>query len=132
MPKPRPRTVNTDALPFDASPPSGLDDVAKAEWVRIVEIGMKSGLFTEADRPMVETYCEQYSLVRRLETEVSKSTPTVKTSQGVSENPVWRMHRQSKVLMLNMLKSLGCAPTSRQRVRPAVTSETAKASKYFD
>jgi P27 family predicted phage terminase small subunit len=116
----------------EPKPPSGypdapewLDDIAMAEWNRLMPILDKMNVITLADRNAVAAYCQSYSMYVKAVEDISRNGFTVEGHRGVmSKNPAVQVQRDSLDQMNRWGAKLGLSPVD--RVRLSVTPDDAE------
>jgi len=100
------------------TPPDYFDEVALAEWNRILPILVQLDLYTDLDKAALEVYCSAYSRYR------TAYTDTIESGQMGAQNADGRKFKNPSVQIaqdsareLSMICNLfGMSPSSRQRM----------------
>ena len=95
--------------------PDYLDDVARSEWDRQVEILMDMGVLTEADGPALATLCVATSILARAQKELETSDLTV--SEGSRVNPIITVINTQIDTITKISREFGLTPAARTRIR---------------
>lgn len=125
----RPERINADEVkppPGHPDPPACLDDVALAEWGRMIPILDGMGLLSQAEGPALALYCQAFSRWSAAEASVKQFGLLVRSGdEGVKPNPAVAISRDASAAMARMLAEFGLTPSSRSRVK-AVDSSASK------
>lgn len=116
-----PRSPATDPAgdEFGLDPPDFLDDVAKAEWRRVLPILERAELVNGLDRAMLTKYAAAWSIYCRA-VEATNGALIVKTAQGqVYRNPAIVILKAAAADMFMAAARLGLSPVDRQRLKQA-------------
>lgn len=113
-------------LPSDSilQPPEWMDELAKAEWLKVAPCLQPLGLLSALDRAALEAYCVAYSRWRKAEDAIAKleqaggadgrSALLIKTPSGyVQENPYVTIARKYHGVMRAWMSEFGMTPSSR-------------------
>lgn len=99
--------------------PEFLDDIALAEWDRIVPILEAMGVLTKADGQALEMYCGSYSLWKQAFDAIKVRGLSIETEYGIKNNPAIAVARESSETCRRILIDFGCTPSSRSKVKSA-------------
>lgn len=98
--------------------PGHLDEVAAAEWDRIVPELEAAGLLASIDGAALALYCDAFSTWIRANHEVEVYGLLVETGLGgLKANPAVAIARAARAQMHALLSDFGCSPASRCRVK---------------
>ena len=99
-------------------PPSWLDDEARAEWFRTVQVLSDMGLMSRADGTALAAYCTIYSRWVHAEAQVRKFGTIVKSPEKnfPMTSPYLTVANQSLEAMRKFLVEFGLTPSSRSRI----------------
>ena len=141
------RPLNKDEpMPDAAIPtcPSHLDEVAVAEWDRLVPELYELGLLTKIDRTSLAAYCQLYSRWVDAERQIQKQGTIIEQKHATSEtfklvkNPYVGIAEVALVQMKSWATEFGLTPSSRSKVVITNVGEQKKkerakelAEKYF-
>jgi len=101
----------------DLTPPPELNDGAKAEWRRIIDLLGKKGFIEDLDRGTISAYVEAYAEFHQLSAMVKKTGPVLKTEKGNwTYHPVVAMKNQAAERLVKFSKDLGLTPWSRSKM----------------
>ena len=98
-------------------PPPFLDDVAKAEWLRVwPEVKM---FITTVDKTTLAAYCVAFSRWLQADKQIQdKSKLTIQTPNGsFQQSPFVAMARNWQAAMVKYAAELGFTPASRSKVK---------------
>ena len=127
MPESPRRDASSPASPGRPERPDYLDDLAAAEWDRLIPQLEDLGVLAVAYGPALALYCEAYSRWRKAEALVRKHGMIVPTSRGGHQShPALRISRDASASMLRFLCEFGLTPSSRRGVQsetPAAPDE---------
>lgn len=108
------RTDDATDIPDVLECPDDLDEAAKAEWSRVVDVLGPLGLATSLDRAILTTYCVSWSRWREAEREIAQRGLVVEGHRGVMvPNPMLRVARDARDAMNKAARELGMTPTAR-------------------
>jgi P27 family predicted phage terminase small subunit len=111
------REGEPDFTPSVPECPAFLDEVARAEWVRIVPELERQGLITLVDVAALAGYCQCMSRWQAAEKLIQAEGLTIEGSHGGTvENPAVKIARESMQLMRQFASEFGLTPASRSRV----------------
>jgi P27 family predicted phage terminase small subunit len=97
-------------------PPEHLDEVALAEWGRMVELLSGLGTLTTADGAALALYCTHYSTWVNANHTLRTEGATIKTDKGGEKtSPYVAIANASARAMERLLAEFGCTPSSRGR-----------------
>jgi P27 family predicted phage terminase small subunit len=102
-----------------ACPEELTDEIARAEWARVVAPAIRLGQVTAADRALAIAHCELWANRRRQLTEAAgyaSNVIEVGTRGYLIPNPALTMAAKTLTLLLKVDAELGFTPTSRSRV----------------
>lgn len=99
-------------------PPAAVadDEVALAEWMRIVPILLNSKVLTQGDLATVVGYCTQYSLYNKAKAEVDEHGITILGPMGKKKNPAVTVLQDAGKQMRAFATELGLTPAARTKV----------------
>jgi len=107
------------------APESGLDDVGRAEWKRVVDGMSKHGLISNLDASILAVYCQNFSRWKRCEAEVMRDGETIlittfdthgkPRSKKPIKNPALSIAESASRLMSAAADRLGLSPSSRSK-----------------
>jgi len=115
------RTLNTQApkhATIDPAVPDELrDDVARAEWSRLIG-ALARGHCTVTDRAALIGYCTQFALWQRLEALAADEAPILIATRAKVRmvNPTFTLAAKAYAAMLRTAGELGFTPASRTRI----------------
>lgn len=111
------RAVANEMKPETGTPicPEHLDEVARAEWSRVVPELERLGVLTVVDGAGLEAYCANYSMAVRL-SKIASAAPLLKTEKGLRVNPASGEARRYWTLVKQFAAEFGLTPASRTRV----------------
>lgn len=106
----------TPGLP---EPPEHLNQLAKAEWLRIGAELARMGVMTQADRAVLAGYCTTYARWAMAEQQIRGWTDLLVEGAmgGMVVNPYIRIANQALELMHKYMVELGLTPSSRTRIK---------------
>lgn len=97
-------------------PPVHLDEVALAEWARMVELLSEMGTITTADGAALALYCTHFSTWVKANHELRTVGATISTDKGGAKtSPYVAIANASARAMERLLAEFGCTPSSRSR-----------------
>jgi len=116
-----PRRINQDepqVPPSMPECPGFLDDVAKAQWVKMAAKLEGYGIITDIDETTLAAYCEAYSRWSQAVDHVRQNGAIVKIkgSDYPVQNPYIPILTKAFQQMHTMLVELGLSPSSRSRI----------------
>lgn len=125
----RQKMLSSNATLVATEPPAGMTKDARDMWNIAVTFTQK-GLLTPTDAPILERWCRDYALYRKLQKKVEDSHTEliqhVETSTGGYRdvlNPLVTLVDQIAKRLVTYEKELGFTPASRARVRPSTPEE---------
>lgn len=96
--------------------PSWLDNMAKTEWRRVVDL-LDHDTFMEIDLKSLEAYCQAYAKWKRSEAILMKKGYTFETPNGYEQQrPEISISKDAFHSMQTIAKELGFTPASRIRM----------------
>lgn len=107
------------------TPPPFLNDDAKVEWGRVVDVLFRAGLMTELDRAALAAYCQAYGRWAQAERALSRMADKdefnralmVKTHNGTAiQNPLVGTANKAKADMVRYAVEFGMTPSARSKV----------------
>lgn len=122
-------------------PPPGLLPEARAEWDRIADDVVASGLVTVADLPALAAYCTNYGRwvqAERLLAVAAKADPETEglmietTSGNLVQNPLVGIRNKALSDLMKSAAELGMTPSARSRVQAAPASNDDPAAAFFN
>lgn len=114
--------------PMHATPPDGLDGVARETWESIVPPLIADGTLRAVDRNVVEAYCRTLADCVQLREILRTEGTVIKGRSGVpKQHPAWRLLNRSESMLLVLARELGISPASRGRIvrEPAKPADNA-------
>jgi P27 family predicted phage terminase small subunit len=106
--------------------PDHLDDLAKAEWKRLVRIIRHMKLLTEADYIALSNLCQAYSRMVKAERKLAEAGLLYKTQSGyVQQSPLLSIINSSVETITKLCREFGLTPSSRSRIQLS-SSETSQ------
>jgi P27 family predicted phage terminase small subunit len=104
--------------------PEQLDEIGRAEWLRIVPELERVGVLTVVDRVALEGYCANYSLARQYQAEAEREPLVevpIQTKGGdvhyvIKPNPAAGEARRHWALVKMFAAEFGLTPSARTRV----------------
>lgn len=115
-------TVNGE-LPIQ--PPPGLTPGARAAWMMAVECAPK-GLLTALDHSVLERWCRNYDICRKLTTDVDKNGAV---DEEGNERGAFKALMRVQQVLAKCEEQLGFTPISRQRLQ--ISQEETKEENEF-
>lgn len=103
-------------------PPIWLDDVARAEWIRLVTATRRYDRWlTETDEPALTAFCTQWSVYVAAAKDVAARGPLVPGRSGADggalvKNPAVQIMRDAQNALRGWVSQLGFSPDARGRV----------------
>lgn len=102
--------------PGPPEPPGHLDEVALAEWGRMVDLLSEMGTLTSADGAALALYCSHYSTWVDAREKLRTNGATIATENGGEKtSPYVAIANASARAMERLLAEFGCTPSSRGR-----------------
>jgi P27 family predicted phage terminase small subunit len=122
--------------PSMPQPPEWLNEIARAEWDRVIGTLYTAGLMSELDRAALCAYCTAWAryvkaelaLAAMADEDTTNSGLTITTANNnVIQHPMLGIARRAKADMLRAAKEFGLTPASRAGVeaRPPVGDDAA-------
>lgn len=103
--------------------PKHIDDVAKAEWKRMGNMLLDSGLFTKLDTTALSSYCVAYSRWVSAESSLQQFGTVIVAQSGFPvQSPYLAIANKAMDQMLRLMSEFGLTPASRTRI-PANVNE---------
>lgn len=129
----RPLNKNEPVVPVEIPEcPDHLDDIAKAEWERIVPELAKAGLLTQLDRTALSLYCQTWAIWIDAETKVKKRGRVFTTKSGHPiQNPFHNVATKAATDLKNFAIEFGLTPSARSRIDVDTMGETADPIRLF-
>lgn len=133
--KAEPKIAKREIVP----PPSLLPD-ARAEWDRIANDVVRSGLVTAADAAALAVYCTAYGRWVQAERVLAKAAANdavfegllIKTPSGaVIQNPALGARNKAASDLLRAAAELGMTPSARSRVQAASQEDEDPTAEFF-
>jgi P27 family predicted phage terminase small subunit len=98
--------------------PDHLDELAKAEWKRLVRIIRHMRLLTEADYMALANLCQAYSRMVKAERKLAEAGLLYKTQSGyVQQSPLLSVINTSVETITKLCREFGLTPSSRSRIQ---------------
>lgn len=115
------RPLNAEPQPPvpDCTPyvPRYLNDEAKREWRRIVNVLLDLGLYTVVDRAALAMYCQAWGRWVEAERKLAKEGPVLTSDKGnLYQNPWFHVANKAWEQMRKILAEFGLTPSSRARL----------------
>ena len=105
--------------PANEVPPDSLDEVGRAEWMRIVPELRASGVLTKADEKILWAYCDEFSTAEQCAIKLHEQGLMIwRTSRSkiLTVNPYLGIKTKSFAILKSLACELGLTPSSRSRV----------------
>lgn len=115
--------VRKDVAPPDGAivAPEDLDDVARAEWDRVIPWLTEAKVIGPSDRAVLLMYCMNWSRWQQCEAQLRTQTLTVVGAHGgLVANPLIGIARSAKLEMLKAAGEIGLTPVARARLAKPV------------
>ena len=97
--------------------PEYLDEMARVEWDRLVEILLAMRVLTEADYIALGNLCQAYSTMIDAQKKLSKAGVLYRTKSGyVQQSPLLGIVNSQMTLINALVREFGLTPSSRTRV----------------
>jgi P27 family predicted phage terminase small subunit len=132
------KSGRTSRLSAETSPsetperPSHLDDDAKGEWDRLVELLSRRGTLSKADGAALSLYCVAYSRWQKARADIEKRGLVIETALGgIKPNPAATIASKCEDQMARLLSEFGCTPTSRSRVKAGGEAKQDRLSEFL-
>jgi P27 family predicted phage terminase small subunit len=103
----------------DENPPDSLDEIGKAEWVRIAPELREEGVLTKMDEAILYAYCEEFSTTKQCAKKIHEQGLMIRRtprSKVLTLNPYLAIKQKSVTLLKSLACELGLTPVSRGRV----------------
>ena len=129
--------MSDDPLPAPGTPPppSWLDDMAKAEWERVVPGLSAIGLLSEVDQASLGAYCQAVSDYVAAVHSIRDTGKVFRTPQGyLAKNPMVTILNESRRALLQFAGHFGLTPTARANLsieRKSDPDENRGKGKFF-
>lgn len=92
------------------------DPDAKKEWTRIRKAFENIEIFTEADIPILEMWCNTYAEWKRVEKKIRKEGHTILGMTGLKRNPLSVVAKDLRSDLLSLITRLGFSPVDRMKL----------------
>jgi P27 family predicted phage terminase small subunit len=117
MARPR-KPTGPQATPGGGCPekPSGLSEIASAEWEMLVAELTDLGVISEVDRAAIEMAARYAGYFAEAAEDVQRNGLTIATKTGAKANPSIRARDDAARIRKTYLEALGLTPASRSRV----------------
>src|ERR1700730_17204645 len=112
--------------PVAPEPDAGLDEIGRAEWVRVTAAMTEKGLVTSLDAAVLGAYCSNFSRWKRAEAAVARDgeilfvetrdTHRVVIGQRPIKNPMLSVSESAQRLMSRFADQLGLSPSGRSKM----------------
>ena len=113
-------------------PPAHLDDIARAEWDRLVGELHRRGVLAKVDTAALEVYVTLYSRWRDAECKLKVDGVVVTSPKGYPiQNPYLSIANRAAVLLHKFACEFGTTPVSRRRVRASEDLPPSPKSRFF-
>jgi len=113
--------------------PDHLDEVAQAEWDRLVSVLVPAGLVTIADRAAMAAYCVAYSRWVIAERNIKQYGLLGVTPNNMIVKSAWlTIADKAMDQMMKAAAEFGFTPSSRTRVRPINVGGKSAIEKFLD
>ena len=112
----KPKGAQVDAPGGCPDKPSGLSEVASAEWEMLVTELTDLGVISEVDRAAIEMAARYAGYFAEAAEDVQEHGLTVATKTGAKANPSIRARDDAARIRKTYLEALGLTPASRSRV----------------
>ncbi len=110
-------------IPGAPDPPEFLDDVARAEWDRLVPELVRRGLLEVIDRAVLTTYTTAWSQLARAEYALRVEGGVLIDTHGRSfTSPYTQLAASARAQLLAAARELGLSPSARTTVRATTPS----------
>lgn len=98
--------------------PDWLDDLARAEWQRLLPLITGRVPVSELDLPLFASYCQAYSDVQRAQADIAENGQTFTADNGmVRMNPSVKLKLDATNQMMRLAGELGLSVYSRVRMQ---------------
>jgi len=105
--------------PANETPPDSLDEIGKAEWMRIAGEMRASGVLTVADEKILWAYCDEFSTAEQCVIKLHEQGLLIKRtarSKILTVNRYLAIKQKSFAILKSLAVELGLTPSSRSRV----------------
>lgn len=114
-------------------PPEFLDDVAKTEWNRNLDLMISKSMLTPLDWSFYAAYCYNFSQFIRRSAELEKTGTLIEAPSGYPiQNPLISIVRSSLEMMYKFGAELGLSPAQRSRLRVDTPESGDEVDPYMD
>lgn len=101
--------------------PKWLDDIAKEEYIKLVDDLENSNILTNVDIPVVAIVADAISKMQQLNETIEKEGMYItkvsdRGSTNMAEHPACRLYRQYNTIYKQYLSELGLSPSSRAKL----------------
>lgn len=104
--------------PSVPAPPTHLDEVARAEWLRVAPLLLARRTFAEADHTQLELYVSIYAQWRRVEAAVRTAPLTILGPNGMERvHPTRAEFARLSDTLRHHMAALGLTPSSRAKAQ---------------
>lgn len=98
--------------------PEELDEIARAEWQRVMPLLAAAGVLTRLDRAALISYCVIYSRAMQADAMLAKAGMVITTANGTEVQSPWVSISNRAHELLNRYEvEFGMTPSSRSRVK---------------
>lgn len=105
----------TELISIDTEPPEHLDDIAQAEYRRIVPL-LQELPIAALDYAQVSSYCQFYSNWMQATAQMKNQDMVITTAHGVRQNPLITIQRDAHASMQSIAQKLGMTIDSRLKI----------------
>lgn len=105
----------TELKSIDTEPPEHLDDIAQAEYRRIVPL-LQELPIAALDYAQVSSYCQFYSNWMQATAQMKNQDFVITTAHGVRANPLIAIQRDAHASMASIAQKLGMTIDSRLKI----------------
>lgn len=102
--------------PLSNTPPEHLDDIAKEEYKRIVELLKELPPIASLDLSLVQAYCQTYSNYIQATIELNKTGLIVQTERGTKLSSYYTVQRDCTDRLISLSSKLGLNIDSRMKI----------------
>lgn len=128
--------------PSRPRPPEWLNDIAQAEWDRVIGALYTAGLMSDLDLYALSAYCmavarwrmAETALARMAENDPANHAFMVRTSKGTAiQNPLVGVANQAREAVIRAAAEFGMTPSARSRVKaePPSGKDQDPAAEFF-
>lgn len=101
--------------------PNWLDDIAKEEYIKLVNDLENSDILTNVDIPVVAVVADAISKMQKLTEKINKEGMFItkvsdRGSENLVEHPATRLYKQYNAIYKQYLQELGLSPSSRAKL----------------